>query len=180
MAKLSKKRRGRHESQAGFTLIEILIVVILLGILATIIIPQVSVSSDDAKLNAVKTNLANMRSAIELYYYQHNNKFPGALDETSEGTATSSDSDAASAFVEQLTKYTNSGGKANNSGTSDYPYGPYLRAGVPMNPFNNLNTVTTDYDETDITAKASSGTFGWKFYPQTGILLANDGSHDSL
>jgi general secretion pathway protein G len=60
MAVLNKN----NQNQDGFTLIEILIVVILLGILATVIIPQVNVSIDDAKLNTLKTNLKRMRSAI--------------------------------------------------------------------------------------------------------------------
>ncbi len=60
MAVLNKN----NQNQDGFTLIEILIVVILLGILATVIIPHVNVSIDDAKLNTLKTNLKRMRSAI--------------------------------------------------------------------------------------------------------------------
>jgi len=65
------------QKQAGFTLIEILIVVILLGIIATIIVPQVTMSSDDTKLATLKTNLSNMRDAIRLYYYHHGNTYPG-------------------------------------------------------------------------------------------------------
>ena len=42
--------------QAGFTLIEMLIVVLLLGILAMLIIPQISVSTDDARLNTLHSN----------------------------------------------------------------------------------------------------------------------------
>ena len=76
MEKVSGEKRLRSGDQSGFTLIEILIVVILLGILATIIIPQVSVSSDDAKLNTCKTNLSNMRSAIELFTTSTATHFP--------------------------------------------------------------------------------------------------------
>ena len=173
------KTYQRAKDHHGFTLFELL--VILLGVLATIIIPQISVSSDDAKLNALKTNLSNMRKTIETYYYQHSNTFPGANKET-DGTATGSDDEAATAFVAQLQKYSSATGVANNSGTSDYAYGPYLKHGIPTNPFNNLNTVVCDYDETDITQKTSGGaTAGWKFYPKTGILVSGDnGAHDTL
>ena len=51
-------------TKRGFTLIEILIVVIFIVILATIIIRQVRISSDDAKLNTLKTNLVRMRKDI--------------------------------------------------------------------------------------------------------------------
>ena len=63
MKTLVNRKKLKLNEQSGFTLIEILIVVILLGILATIIIPQVSVSSDDAKLNTLRTNLSNHPNA---------------------------------------------------------------------------------------------------------------------
>lgn len=179
MKAMAKKWKEKQKDEAGFTLIEILIVVILLGILATIIIPQVSVSSDDAKLNATKTNLGHMRSAIELYYYQHNDTYPGQNDNT--GSGTSNAGAAATAFKEQLTQYTDVNGDVEVTKDSTYKYGPYVKGGdLPTNPYNDKNTVVCDATETDITEKTSGGTAGWKFYTQTGILMADDGSHDSL
>ena len=70
-------RKGRTQNNSpGFTLIEMLIIVIILGILAMIIIPQINVSSGEARLNTLKTNLNTVRNAIELYYHQHNNVYP--------------------------------------------------------------------------------------------------------
>ena len=45
--------RTKRNKQAGFTLIEMLIVVLLLGILAMLIIPQISVSTEDAMENTL-------------------------------------------------------------------------------------------------------------------------------
>ena len=56
--------------KSGFTLIEILIVVVILGILAAIVIPQFTDASDSARLNSSKTNLSALRSQIELYKHQ--------------------------------------------------------------------------------------------------------------
>ena len=106
-----------YQDQAGFTLIEMLIVVIILGILAAIIIPQLSVSTEDAKINTLKTNLGGLRSSIEIYYAQHGN-YPGANDDN--GTATSDDGIAATAFVKQLTQYTNSDGGVNAEKSTTY------------------------------------------------------------
>lgn len=170
--------RHRGSGQAGFTLIEILIVVILLGILATIIIPQVSVSSDDAKLNTLKTNLSHMRSAVEIYYYQHGNTYPAAAVPT---TKPGDVSDLPGTFVAQLMRYTDASGNINNSGSSTYACGPYVAGVFPANPYNSKSDVTIDNTETDITVKASGGVnTGWKFYSKTGVLMAADGSHDTL
>ena len=56
--------------QSGFTLIEILIVVIILGILAAIVIPQFTSASDDAKLSAVKSTVSSVQAQLELYKFQ--------------------------------------------------------------------------------------------------------------
>jgi prepilin-type N-terminal cleavage/methylation domain-containing protein len=54
--------------QAGFTLVELLIVVIILAVLAAIIVPQFSSSTIDAKEAALDANLARLRSSIELFH----------------------------------------------------------------------------------------------------------------
>jgi prepilin-type N-terminal cleavage/methylation domain-containing protein len=177
-----RKMKLRLKNQAGFTLIEMLIVVIVLGILAMIIIPQVSVSTADARLNALKTNLNALRSSIELYYFQHDNKYPGSTKET-DGNPVGSDADAAKAFVPQLTKYSDLTGKTADVKGGNAVFGPYVKAAtLPTNPYNDKNDVVCDYDESDITKRSSAGeNFGWKFYPVTGILIpADNGAHDTL
>lgn len=63
---------------AAFTLIEILIVVVLLGILAAIIIPQFTDASDDAKVGAQDTDVASLQSLVELYRVKEG-AYPAAL-----------------------------------------------------------------------------------------------------
>ena len=165
-------------NRPGFTLVELLIVVIILGALAAIAIPQFTTSSDDAKLVALDTSLAELRNSIELYYHQHNGVYPGQKDD-SDGSDAGSAAIAATSLVNQLTQYTSAAGVSNESKTATYKYGPYLKKSMPMNPFNDLSTLLCDITEDDITVAASSGTAGWKFYTVTGRLIANDGTHDS-
>ncbi|MBX3389240.1 MAG: type II secretion system protein [Phycisphaeraceae bacterium] len=60
----------------GFTLVEILIVVVILGILAAIVVPQYASATDDAKKTATVDQLVKLRQAVSLYYYQNKSKFP--------------------------------------------------------------------------------------------------------
>lgn len=168
----------KFKSQAGFTLIEMLIVVIILGILAMIIIPQINVSSDEARLSTMRTNLGTVRNAIELYYHQHNNNYPGAVKTDGTGTATVA-GDLPAAFIDQLVKYTEMNGKAaGDKATLTAPiYGPYLKtATLPENPYNASSGVTCDNTATDVTirlAVPADGT-GWRFYVNTGVFIADD------
>lgn len=172
---IMKKCQKRH----GFTLIEMLIVIILLGILAMLIVPQISVTTSDAELNTLQSNLSSMRSAIELYYHQHDFTYPGA--HKNDGTALGTAEDAATAFFDQLTQYTDENGDCEVSKDSTHIYGPYLKgASLPTNPYNDLNTVLCDIATDDITDRTSDNTTGWKFYTINGIFMANDGGHDNL
>jgi prepilin-type N-terminal cleavage/methylation domain-containing protein len=52
----------------GFSLVELMIVVLILGVLATIAIPRMMGGATIARTNACKTNIDNFNSQIELYY----------------------------------------------------------------------------------------------------------------
>jgi general secretion pathway protein G len=110
----------RRYSSRGFTLVEILIVVIILGILAAIVIPQFSTASSDARYAAAAHDIDVVNSAVLLYKAQHNDNYP---DLSSGWTALTSQSDA-------------------NGGTTGPLFGPYLQA-APVNPFTNGSSVAT-------------------------------------
>ena len=163
---------------AGFTLVELLIVVVVMGILAAAVIPQFSSSTDDARLSTMDTNLAELRGSVELYYHQHNSTYPGANKDT-DGTAVATTAEAATALVKQLTLYSDVTGKTSTTKTATCKYGPYVKKAMPVNPFNELTSVKCDITTTDVTTATSDGTTGWLFYVKTGTLVANDGAHDA-
>jgi len=64
------KLQTKNKSSAAFTLIEIMVVVIILGILAATIIPQFMGTTQDAKISAAKSHIAELESAVERFYIQ--------------------------------------------------------------------------------------------------------------
>ena len=64
----------------GFTLVEILLVVTILGILAAMVLPTFQGNVATAKESASKSNLSTMRTQIELYKLQHNGYPPGYVN----------------------------------------------------------------------------------------------------
>ena len=165
------------KNQAGFTLIEMLVVVIILGILAMIIVPQISVSTDDARLNSLQTNVNSIRSAIEVYAAQHANRYPGTYSEADGTTASTTDALAKAAFLAQLTQFSDINGMVSGTKTATFKYGPYLKTGsLPLNPFNDNSDIVVDFAQADITAaRAPAGAGeGWQYFAPIGVFFAND------
>ena len=61
----------RNQLRRGFTLIEILIVVAILGILAVLVVPRFSSATEDAQDTAIRSQLRRIRMQIELYRSQN-------------------------------------------------------------------------------------------------------------
>ncbi|MBN1918204.1 MAG: prepilin-type N-terminal cleavage/methylation domain-containing protein [Verrucomicrobia bacterium] len=63
----------------GFTLVEIILVIIIIGILAAIIVPKFAGQQDNAKIATTKANLNSLRSAVRLFQSDNNGDLPGTL-----------------------------------------------------------------------------------------------------
>ena len=67
----------RHALQKGFTLIELMVVLVIIGVLAALIVPNVLDRADDARVTAAKTDIGNLMQALKLYKLD-NQRFPSA------------------------------------------------------------------------------------------------------
>ena len=138
-----------HKTKAklGFTLVEVLIVVVIMSILASVVIRQVAEASTEAREARLRHDLQTMRSRIELYEVQHNDDVPGT------GTAT---------FAQALA------GRTDINGAVGIDYGPYLER-IPTNPFNGLDTV-------DVSGTGTLGdeSHGWDLNLTTRAFQADD------
>jgi len=66
----------RKTSKRGFTLVELLLVVVILGLLAAVAIPRLAHSGGDAKKNSCKANIALINSQLELWAVNHDGTYP--------------------------------------------------------------------------------------------------------
>jgi prepilin-type N-terminal cleavage/methylation domain-containing protein len=76
LAILKDARKRSHRNQGGFTLVELLVVIAILGILAAIVLFNISGVNANAACNAMKTDGATVQGAADLYYVNHNNLYP--------------------------------------------------------------------------------------------------------
>lgn len=156
---------GRRQNNfRGFTLVEILIVVVILGIMATIVIPQFSNAAHEARENTLRDDLRFLRMQVGVFAAQHRDVTPGYPGGDPTASPTSGD------FMNQMTLYTSEAGATNATKTSTYKFGPYLSK-VPANPLNGLSTIKIVDNGAAI--PAADDTTGWIYKPQTKEVIAN-------
>lgn len=128
----------------GFTLVELLIIVAIIGILAAIVIPEFTGHIQQARESAVKDNLRILRETIERYAADHNGIPPGYQS----GNPAALPTQSALRFQVLQSNYLNE---------------------IPENSFNNLNTVLMIANDVSFPTEAS-GDYGWIYKPQTKTI----------
>lgn len=142
---------------AGFSLVELIIVVVIVGLLAAIAIPRFSRGAANTNVTAFSGDLAVIRNALELYAVEHNGVYPTAAN-----------------FEAQLTQFTNEAGDVSENGGPGFELGPYLIAMPdlkvgPARGFAGVEAVAG-------TPSAASGNagVGWLYDQATGRIWPND------
>lgn len=150
---------SRCNYHRGFSLVELIVVMVIIGLLAAMVIPRLSRGSKGSTEAALEGDLRIIRQAIILYAAEHNNKFPGP------------DADS---VVAQLTQYSNRLGSTSTKRAGAYVFGPYLVA-IPPCPFGeNAGSSDILIDSGNSPPKVNtSGGEGWAYNPNTGEFTAN-------
>jgi prepilin-type N-terminal cleavage/methylation domain-containing protein len=152
----------------AFSLVELIIVIVILGVIAAIAIPRVSSGASRSQESALVSTLAVMRRAFDTYAAEHNGVFPGKNADGQGGAA-----QTGTAFLNQLTLYSDANGSTSQTLTAQHQFGPYLRSipGVPVGPYQGSKTVAIDTSNSPPLATGASE--GWVYNPLTGEIIAN-------
>ena len=157
---------GNRSRRTGFTLVEVLIVVVILGILAATVLPQFSQASKDAKESAVVQNLQMIRHQVGLFKFQHDSTLPAAG---------STDPVAFTGQMTQKTTLTAVVDAVNGN------LGPYIIGQLPPNAFNNSRAVVVKNGVLAAADYDGSGGHGWAYSSTTGEVRVNvDPTHKSV
>ena len=105
------QRSTRQSIQSGFTLIEIMVVIVILAILAGLVVPKVVGQSDKARVKTTETALATVSNALDMYKVD-NSRYPT----TAQG-------------LEALT--------TPPADAKNYPEGGYIKGGYPTDGWEN-------------------------------------------
>jgi prepilin-type N-terminal cleavage/methylation domain-containing protein len=135
--------------RAGFTAVELMIVMVALLVIAGIVIPQFDSVLDEAMESRMLANLHDLHVAVERYRIDHRGQIPNS--------------------AKQLLEVTNCLGNAGEGAA--YRYGPYLPE-IPVNPINNSAAITLTTDDAPDVAKSS----GWLLNSTTGHLWGGTAS----
>lgn len=144
------------KAKSGFTLVEILIVVVILGILAAIVIPQFTEASTEAKLSSLCTDLQTLRSQIELYKVQHNDNPPPFAT-----------------FKDHMTMQSDINGTIPPA-PGKTAYGPYIQK-VAVNQFNDVYaTAAKIHGKLDNSGTVGDDGGSWEYNELTGEIYPDD------
>jgi prepilin-type N-terminal cleavage/methylation domain-containing protein len=161
----------------AFSLVELVVAVVILGLLAALAIPRLSQGAVNPREAELKTNLAVLRTAIEMYYHDHGvypAQRPAGLAPAEAGTS--------GAFIRQLTGCTDEEGCVGEVRDDRFCHGPYLRDGVPACPVSPEGPhagVQVISGEAVPAYIGSARGIGWVYNCDTGYLAANSPGQDT-
>ncbi|MEL7472401.1 MAG: type II secretion system protein [Planctomycetota bacterium] len=135
----------------AFSLIELIVVIVILGLVAAIALPRVGTASGRAAQAAHEADVARLTTAIEMYRNEHGGAYPAS----------------AAVLAEALMAYSNEAGARSGTRSDSHPFGPYIDSipAIKVGPNKGADTVGAAYD----------GSTAWHYNATTGVIRGNFG-----
>jgi general secretion pathway protein G len=73
---MQRRQESRRNKRLGFTLIEVLLVLAILGVIAAMVIPNLLGRQKQANIDATKLSISGLENALKLYAVDHNGDYP--------------------------------------------------------------------------------------------------------
>ena len=159
----------RNNHFRGFSLVELVIVLVILGVVSAIAVVRIDSSKRKAAEAALRVNLKTIRKAIDRYYLEHHNTYPGVRP------AGAFPAFSAAAFKAQLLWYSDIRGNVSENKDPAFPLGPYLRGQIrplPLGTNAGERTIYMVNQVAEVAAEVPQGK-GWIYNPTTGQFIAN-------
>jgi general secretion pathway protein G len=129
---------SRRQQQAGFTLIEIMVVILILGLLATLVVQSLRGATDKAKRTKAMADIAELKTALDRYYIDN-----GSYPTSDQG-------------LQALVSPPSAG---NSAQTTNYEEGGYIRR-IPSDPWNNQYVYQSDGNSYTLKSLGADGAEG--------------------
>ena len=167
--------------RSGFSLVELIIVIVILGVLSAVAVPRISRGGKGANASALIQDLAVVRTAMEVYAAEHHGLYPANMGDSTDSILGGNAAFAALAFRDQLTLYSDETGYTVAAKAGQFVYGPYLHR-IPALPVGSgASTGKTDIlvvdDDPDDNVDSSAG-YGWIYNRKIGKFIANSDDTD--
>jgi len=129
---------SRRQQQAGFTLIEIMVVILILGLLATLVVQSLRGATDKAKRTKAMADIAELKTALDRYYIDN-----GSYPNSDQG----------------LQALVTPPGQGSQPQTANYEEGGYIRR-IPLDPWNNPYVYQSDGNTYTLKSLGADGAEG--------------------
>ncbi len=145
----------KHISRRAFTLVEILIVVVILGILAALVIPNFTRATEDSTRSALARQLQSINSQIEIYRARNAGGFP-----TNDVTSPMADA-------------------GSNFGWGVMVSAEYFKE-APMNPYTGSRVVVAGTEADAIAHSGTDSSVGWYFLAEPDRMEVFAAGYDAV